>query len=318
MRAYILESLDRAPAIVDVPEPSVGDDEVLVRVHAASVNPIDEAIATGGVSDWMDYEFPVTLGRDLAGSVEQVGSAVTRFRVGDHVFGYIAKPVAHDGSFAELVVVPEDQFIVHRPEAVDAQQAGAFGLASVTALMCIEATAVAAGDTVLVNGATGGVGSYAIQIAKARGVHVIASARPGQEDEHVRALGADETVDWSASDLVGAVRGMHPDGIEGLVDVVTATPEAFAELAHGVLAPGGRTATTRGVGDVGLLGDIENTNVFSMPDTGLMAQIAELAESGKLRAPVAEVHPFERIEDAFAALSRGAVGKIAITLGDGS
>jgi NADPH:quinone reductase-like Zn-dependent oxidoreductase len=318
MRAYILESLDRAPAIVDIPEPSVGDDEVLVRVQAASVNPIDEEIATGGVSDWMDYEFPVTLGRDLAGSVERVGPGVTRFRVGDPVFGYIAKPVAHDGSFAEYVVVPEDQFIVHRPEGVDAQQAGAFGLASVTALMCIEATGVAAGDIVLINGATGGVGSYAIQIAKARGVHVIASARPGDEEEHVRALGADEAVDWSAGDLVGVVRGTHPDGIHGLVDVVTPTPEAFAELANGILGPGGRTATTRGVGDPEMLGEIENTNVFSMPDTGLMAQIGELAGMGKLRAPVAEVHDFERIEDAFAALSRGAVGKIGIAFGDGS
>jgi NADPH:quinone reductase-like Zn-dependent oxidoreductase len=303
---------------VDVPHPSVGDDEVLVRVHAASVNPIDEAIATGGVSDWMDYEFPVTLGRDLAGSVEQVGSAVTRFQVGDAVFGYIAKPVAHDGSFAEYVVVPEDEFIVHRPDGVDAQQAGAFGLASVTALMCVEATGVAAGDTVLVNGATGGVGSYAIQIAKARGVHVIASARPGDEDQHVRALGAGETVDWSAGDLVAAVRSAHPDGIQGLVDVVTATPEAFAELAKGILAAGGRAATTRGVSDPEMLGEIESTDVFSMPDTALMAQIGELAGVGKLRAPVGEVHAFERIEDAFAALSRGAVGKIGIAFGDGS
>jgi NADPH:quinone reductase-like Zn-dependent oxidoreductase len=317
MRAYILESLDRAPAIVDVPEPSVGDDEVLVRVHAASVNPIDQAIATGGVSGWMDYEFPVTLGRDLAGSVERVGSAVTRFSVGDPVFGYIAKPVAHDGSFAEYVVVPEDQFIVHRPAGVDAQQAGAFGLASVTAMMCLEATGVKSGDTVLVNGATGGVGSYAIQIAKAWDVQVIASARPGAEEEHVRSLGADEVVDWSG-DVAAAVRAAHPEGLAGIVDVVTETPEAFAELARGVLAPGGKTATTRGVGDPELLGDIENTNVFSMPDTSLMARIAELAAEGKLRAPVAEVHPFERIEDAFAALERGAVGKIAITLSDGS
>ena len=79
---------------------------------AASVNPIDSAIVAGEVRGWMDYEFPVTLGRDLAGSVERVGSAVTRFAVGDEVFGYIAKPVAHDGSFAEYVVVPEDEFIV--------------------------------------------------------------------------------------------------------------------------------------------------------------------------------------------------------------
>jgi NADPH2:quinone reductase len=318
MRAYVLESLESPPSIVEVPEPTVADDEVLVRVQAASVNPIDQAIATGGVRDWMEYEFPVTLGRDLAGSVARVGSAVRRFAVGDDVFGFIAKPVAHDGSFADYVVVPEDQFIVHRPDGLDAQQAGALGLASVTALMCVDATGVGSGDTVLVNGATGGVGSYAIQIAKARGVHVIASARPGSEEEHVRGLGADETVDWSAGDVASAVHDAHPDGIQGLVDVVTETPAAFAALARGTLSPGGRAATTRGVGDPELLGEIESTNVFSAADTELLSQIAQLAAQGKLRAPVAEVHSLERIEDAFAALSRGAVGKIALTLSDGS
>jgi NADPH:quinone reductase-like Zn-dependent oxidoreductase len=120
--------------------PTVGEHEVLVRVHATSVNPIDSAIVAGEVRSWMDYEFPVTIGRDLAGSVERVGSAVTRFAVGDEVFGYIAKPVAHDGSFAEYVVVPEDEFIVARPTGLDALQAGALGLASVTAMMCVDAT----------------------------------------------------------------------------------------------------------------------------------------------------------------------------------
>jgi NADPH2:quinone reductase len=318
MRAYILEDLDRPPALAEVPMPTVGEHEVLVRVHATSVNPIDSAIVAGEVRSWMDYEFPVTIGRDLAGSVERVGSAVTRFAVGDEVFGYIAKPVAHDGSFAEYVVVPEGEFIVARPAGLDAVHAGALGLAAVTAMMCVDATGVAAGDTVLINGATGGVGNYAIQIAKALGVAVIASARPGAEEDHVRALGADEVVDWSDGDVAAHVRAVYPDGVQGLVDVVTDTPERFATLAGKVLAPGGRAATTRGVGDPELLGAIEAANVFSAPDIALLVRIADLVREGRLRAPVAEVHAFDRIDDAFAALSRGALGKIAITLVEGS
>ena len=318
MRAYVLEELDRPPAHVDVPVPAIAENEVLVRVHASSVNPIDRAIIAGEVRSWMDYEFPVTLGRDLAGSVERVGAAVTRFAVGDDVFGYIARPVAHDGAFAEYVAVPEDEFIVARPAGLDAAQAGALGLAAVTAMMCVDATGVAAGDALLINGATGGVGSYAIQIAKALGVHVIASARPGAEEAHVRALGADAALDWSDGALAARVRAEHPDGVQGLIDVVTATPEGFAALATTTLAPGGRAATTLGVGDPELLGAVAFTNVFSAPDTALLARIAELAQAGQLRAPVAEVHAFERIDDAFAALARGALGKIAITLADGS
>jgi NADPH:quinone reductase-like Zn-dependent oxidoreductase len=318
MRAYVLADLDHPPALTEVAIPEIADDEVLVRVHATSVNPIDSAIAAGEVRGWMDYEFPVTLGRDLAGTVERVGAAVTRFKPGDDVFGYIAKPVAHDGSFAEYVAIPEDQFIVARPAGLDAVHGAALGLAAVTALMCLDATAVGAGDVLLVNGATGGVGGYAVQAAKALGADVIATARPGDEETHVRALGADAVVDWSAGDVGAAVRALRPDGVRALVDVVTDTPERFAALATTVLAPGGRAATTRGVADAELLGDIEATNVFSMPETALLERIAALVEAGRLRAPVAEVHAFDRIEDAFAALARGSLGKIAVTLVEGS
>ena len=105
-----------------------------------------------------------------------------------------------------------------------------------------------AGDALLINGATGGVGSYAIQIAKTLGVHVIASARPGAEEAHVRALGADEALDWSDGALAARVRAEHPDGVQGLIDVVTATPEGFAALATTTLRAGrpGRHDAGRG------------------------------------------------------------------------
>ena len=113
------------------------------------------------------------------------------------------------------------------------------------------------------------------------------------------------------------MRAAHPDGVQGLVDVVTDTPERFATLARRVLAPGGRAATTRGVGDPGLLGRHRGHQRVLGPGHRLLVRIADSC-GGRLRAPVAEVHAFDRIDDAFAALARGALGKIAITLVEGS
>ena len=187
-------------------------------------------------------------------------------------------------------------------------------------MMCVDATGVGAGDTLLINGATGGVGSYAIQIAKALGVDVIASARPGAEEDHVRALGADEVVDWSDGDLAAHVRDAHPDGVQGLVDVVTDTPERFATLAHDGARPRrpGRDHAAASA-TPSYSGAIEAANVFSAPDTRPAgADRRPRARRGACALRWPRCHAFDRIDDAFAALSRGALGKIAITLVEGS
>lgn len=314
MRAYVLESFDSSPQMVDVEKPQPGPGEVLVQVAAVTVNPVDGAIAGGDARGWLEYRFPVTIGRDLAGIVEAVGEGVSRFAEGDRVFGFIAEDHAHRGSFAEYVVVPEDQFIVPTPAGMADTAAAALGLAAVTATMCVDAVDVASGSTLLVNGATGGVGSYAVQLAKGRGAHVIASARPGDEEDHVRGLGADETVDWAGDDVAGAVRRAHPDGIEGVIDLVTGDPERFALLCRTVLGPGGRAATTLNAADPELLGSIAATNVWSAPEMARLELIARLAGEGTLRAPVSEVYEFSRLDDAFAAVRGGAMGKVAVRL----
>jgi NADPH:quinone reductase-like Zn-dependent oxidoreductase len=312
MRAYVLESFDAPPQMSDVPVPEVSGDEILVRVHSVSVNPVDIAIASGGARDWLEYQFPVTIGRDLAGVVEAIGGSVTGFAPGDRVFGYIAEDHAHRGSFSEYVAIPEGQFVIHQPDGVGFGDAGALGLASVTATMCLDAAGVGDGSWVLINGATGGVGSYAIQIAKARGAFVIASARPGGEEEHVRGLGADEVVDWSEGAVGAAVRGLHPDGVDALIDIVTGDPAGLAGLAVEVLKPGGKVATTLNAADAELLDGREGTNVWSFPDTERMRTVAELVVGGRVRAPVTEVYDFDRLEDAFEAVRRGAVGKVGV------
>jgi NADPH:quinone reductase len=154
MKAVTLDAFDTPPRLRDdLPAPTPVGHEVLVRVHASSINPADSSIATGMLKQMgVEYEFPVTLGRDYAGVVEQVGPEVTRYAGGDEVFGFIlhANPTVRDGSWAELIAVPEDMFIGRAPQGVDLATAGAAPLAGIAAFMAIDALELSEGDTVLV------------------------------------------------------------------------------------------------------------------------------------------------------------------------
>src|SRR5215212_2338658 len=158
MKAVTLDAFDAPPALrEDLPAPTPAPNQVLVRVHASSANPADNAIAAGMLKQMgLEYEFPVTLGRDYSGVVEQVGAQRTRFAVGDDVFGFLmhANPTVHDGSWAELITVAQDMFIGRAPEGVNVATAGAAPLAGIAALMAIDALRLAGGDTVLIVGAT--------------------------------------------------------------------------------------------------------------------------------------------------------------------
>src|SRR3954447_20706849 len=177
MRAITLDSAGAAPALRDdlsAPEPA--DNEVLVRVHASSANPVDNSIAAGMLAQMgVEYEYPVVLGRDYAGVVEETGAAVTGYQLGDRVFGFVlhANPTAHDGAWAELITVTEELSIAPAPEGVDLAVAGAAPLAGLTALTPVNALDLPEGDVLLVAGATGGVGSLAVQLAARAGARVI-------------------------------------------------------------------------------------------------------------------------------------------------
>src|SRR5215216_4795704 len=141
MRAIVLESFESSPALREVPTPQIAPNELLVRVRASSANPVDGAIAAGMMSSMVEHEFPVVLGRDYAGVVEQVGSDVTRYAEGDEVYGFLpaANPTVHDGSWTELIVVPEDASIARKPAGVELAVAGAAPLAGITAMSALEA-----------------------------------------------------------------------------------------------------------------------------------------------------------------------------------
>src|SRR5215204_6118368 len=314
MRAIRLGSFDRSPQLQETPSPQLASNEILVRVHASSINAFDVAVATGMLRGMMEYQFPVTIGLDLAGVGEEVGSEVSRYQVGDEVFGFLGKAVLHEGTWTDYVASPEDMFVAPKPTSLDFLEAAALPQAGVTALQSVDALDPSEGDRVLVVGATGGVGSYTVQLAAKRGARVIATARSEDED-YVRGLGAAETVDHTREDIVSAIRERYPDGIEGLADFANYA-DGFAPLAE-LVAPGGRAASTLGAADEEQLAarDVRATNVVGTSDPALLTRLAELADSGELRVPVQRTFSLEEATDGLEAFQGGHVrGKFAISV----
>jgi NADPH:quinone reductase-like Zn-dependent oxidoreductase len=306
MRAFTLDGFGAAPALRDdLPDPSVGDNELLVRVHASSVNPVDMFIAAGGMKEMAEHEFPVTLGRDFAGVVERVGSGVSRYRVGDEVFGFVlhANPAVHEGSWAELITLPEDNQVAAKPQGLDFAQAGAAPLAGIAAITAFDALAPAAGETVLVVGASGGVGSFFVQLAAAAGANVIAPALPEDRD-YLRGLGVSELIDRN-SDVSAAVREAHPDGVEAILDVASAAPDTA------LLKDGGRLASPLGAAGEGP----ERFNIMAEPTPANLQRLAELLDTGALRVPIERSYRLEQADEALQALpTTHTQGKISLTM----
>jgi NADPH2:quinone reductase len=306
MRAFTLDGFGAQPAVRDdVPEPDGDDDELLVRVRASSVNPVDVFIAAGGLQGMAEYEFPVTLGRDFAGVVERAGSGVTRYAVGDEVFGFVlhANPTVRDGSWAELIAVPEDHQVAAKPRNLDFAHAAAAPLAAIAAIDAFDALAPADGATVLVVGAAGGVGSFFVQLAEAAGASVIAPALPEDED-YLRGLGVAELVDRNA-DLVAAVREAHPDGVDALLDLVSPTPDTS------LLREGGRLASP-----LGAAGDGPGRfNIVAEPTPANLQRLADLLETGALRVPIQRSYPLDQAGEALQALpATHNRGKLGVTI----
>jgi NADPH:quinone reductase-like Zn-dependent oxidoreductase len=326
MRAAVHERYgapDRVVEIRDLEKPEPAPDEVLVRIRAASVNISDWYAVTG--RPWvargsMGIRGPkeTRIGADYAGIVEAVGSDVRGFRPGDEVFG------ARTGSCAEYVVAKADRAIVKRPENVDVEQAAAVAVAATTALQALrDQGKLEPGQRVLVHGASGGVGTYAVQIAKALGGHVTAVCGP-HGVEIARSLGADEIVDYSRGDVTRGDRRF-----DLALDI--AGTRSFGQLRR-VLTPkatvvvvGGKRANRL----IGPLAHVAGSKVRAMfasqkatfflakVDKTDMGVLRDFLAEGKLRSVVEDVFPFERIADALEHMGNGHPrGKIVVTLPD--
>ena len=311
MRAVTLDSVPAAPTVteVDTPRPEAG--ELLVKVAAASVNGFDLAVAAGYMHGMMEHRFPLVLGKDFAGTVEALGAGVEGFAVGDAVFGVVMKPFLGTGSLAEYVTVSAGYGVAPLPAGLAVADAGALGVAGVTAVDSLNAVALAEGETVLISGAGGGVGSLAVQLAAARGARVIATARPGEQTDFVTGLtGTDaavHVVDFT-SDLEAQVRAIAANG----VDAVLHLAGDGAQLV-GLLRPGGQIASPAGLSpDAVKDPDVTVHPIMADPNASTLTALAEQVASGALRVPVTATYPLERATEAFTAFSSGTPGKIAV------
>jgi NADPH:quinone reductase-like Zn-dependent oxidoreductase len=323
VKAFTIKEFDVPPGFAEVAEPVAGAGEVRVRLVSSSVNPADWMTAIGGFRAFSDYRLPAVVGRDFAGVVDQVGEGVDGFAVGDEVFGFVKRDYVGDGTFADYVAIPADRYAVHKPADLDFEAAGSAGLAGVTALQCLDASGCGPGDRLLVNGATGGVGAFLVQLASRRGIQILATARPGAESAHVRALGATADVDWSAGDVAAQVRALHPDGVDGVVDLVARSTDQLTALAEGVLRLGGTSVSTLSAAPRVAAGaaaaaqdDLRYVNVHSSGDVDLLHRLVDELADG-LRVPVVESYDFDDLDKAFEALSHGPLGKVGIRFEDG-
>jgi NADPH2:quinone reductase len=307
MRAVTLNEPDTQPALrEDLPEPAPGDNEVLVRVQASSVNPVDGSIAAGLLAGMgVEYEYPVTLGRDYAGTVEQTGAAVSGFKAGDQVFGFLlhANPTARDGAWTELITVTEDLSIAPVPEGVDLATAGAAPLAGIAAATAVDALELSEGDVLLVAGATGGVGSLAVQLAaKARATIVAPALR--EDEEFLRGLGVSEIVPRDG-DVAAAVRERFPDGVDALLDLVNYSPGTY----DAALKDGARIASPTGAAGEGP----GRTMVMAAPTAENLQRLGALLADGTLRVPVQATYPLTQAPEALAAMTgQHTQGKLAV------
>lgn len=309
MRAVTLESVPSTPAVTDVDTPRPEAGELLVKVAAASLNGIDIATAAGYTQAFMEHRFPLILGQDFAGTVEALGEGVEGFAVGDAVFGVVMKPFLGAGSLAQYVTVPAGHGVARIPAGVTTGDAGALGVAGATALVSLDAMALAEGETVLISGASGGVGALAVQLAAARGAKVIATARPGAQTDFVTGLtdAVVHVVDFTG-DLQAQVRAIAPDGVDAVLHLA-GDGAALAAL----LRPGGQLASATGLSQDDVKDhDVTVHTIMGNPDSKVLTSLAEQVATGALRVPVTATYPLEQATQAFAAFA-GTPGKIALS-----
>ncbi|MFI1394366.1 NADP-dependent oxidoreductase [Streptomyces sp. NPDC020681] len=314
MRAVAVKAFKAEPELIQVPKPDPAEGEVLVKVEYAALNPFDWRVADGALEGVAPHVFPLVLGGDFAGRVDVVGPGDNRFRVGDAVFGQAGRPPVGTGTYAEYVTMPQDGAITYVPDGLSLKTASLLPTAGMTAAQILAAAGVTAGQSLLVIGAAGGVGSLLTQLAAARGVRVLAAVR-GDEEQRMAALGAAATIDVTAQDAGSAVRAGCPAGIDALIDLVSADPDAFTAYAAHV-RPGGRALTTRSVaGAARLPQGVEGVDFQQHPSAALLDTLAAAAADGELLVPVDAELPLEKAPEALAtSRAGGARGKTVFAL----
>lgn len=332
MKAFVFKRYGKSPEIgfADFPRPALKPDELLVQVHAAGLNPIDNMIPTGTFKPVLRFQLPATLGSDLAGVVTEVGSRVTRFKPGDAVFASIFD--RGTGSIAEFAVVPESAAAL-KPTNLNFVQAASIPMVGLTSWQALKERAnLRAGQKVFIPAGSGGIGTFAIQLAKHVGAKVGTTTSTGNV-ELVRGLGADEVVDYKKEEFEKVLRGY---------DAVLGTVRGDAiEKSIGILKPGSMIVSLIGPLDAafararrlnfflafvfGLMSrkimrlarkrEVTYSFLFVHPDGGQLTEIGELIKAERIRPVIDKVFPFEQAKDALAYLAQGrSRGKVVVKI----
>ena len=287
----------------DASPPTIAADEVLVAVHATSINPVDLATRAGHFQNKIPVMFPWTLGLDLSGVVAKVGPNVTGFAIGDAVFGY--SNMMRQGADAEYAVISASE-IAHKPQSLDFVEAAAVPVTGLTAWQALSIGGLQAGQTVLIHGAGGGVGSLAVQFAKAQGARVSATAA-GDKLDLVRSLGAESVIDYTTTRFEKVVHN---------VDVVLALVGGeVIERSWGVLKPGGVLVTTAAEIDpeTAAARGVRGTGMLTQPNGAQLAEIAAFFDTGAVKPVVSTILPLAEAAQAHKLAGSGHVrGKIVL------
>lgn len=267
------------------------------------------AVANGYLKGMMEHRFPVVVGKDFAGVVDAVGEDVTEYGPGDRVFGVVSKSYIGDGSFAEYVTVPVAVGIAKLPDSIGFTDAAALGLAGTAALAATDAAALTTGQTVLIVGATGGVGNQAVQLATRAGAHVIATAHTKDETTLVTDLGATTVVDHT-EDIAASVRQSHPSGVDAVVHLA-GDPTSVLPLVRS----GGTFISTLLSSPQQLqTEDATVVAIFANPTIDTLNQLADNHARGHSRVTVQQTYPLDETPAALADFAAGTLGKLIIII----
>jgi len=310
VRALHVPAPGEKPQIGDLPVPAVTDGTVLIKVRAAGLNPLDNAIGAGWLAGMMPHEYPLVLGRDAAGVVEAVGAGVEHVKPGDEVIGHVPlTPPIQAGTLAEYALLPAAA-VTLKPAGLNFVQAAALPLAAAAASQAVEAIDPRPGQTVLISGASGGIGSFAVQLLAVRGVTVVAT---GTDTERLTGLGATTVVDRAAGPVDEQVRTAYPDGVDALI---TLYGRSNADVPLAAVRPGGRVATLAQVPDseAATAAGVTVTKVMANAVGEVTGPLAAQAAAGTITVDVGTVLPLEQALDGLAALAAGqAKGKTVVT-----
>lgn len=291
----------------DIPRPEPGQDEILVRVRAASASPIDWKVRAGYLQGWIDLPLPAMLGRDFAGDVEAVGENITGYNVGDPVFGTVGG--LGRGTYAEYIAVSPEE-VAPKPKSIDYVTAASVphsGLVAWQAL--VEAGGLAPGQTVLVHAAGGGVGTFAVQIGKVYKAHVIGTT--SQHADQVRELGADEVIDYTTTNFEDVVHD-----VDIVLDTVGGDTQ---ERSWNVLKPGGILVTLMGFAPGSLEAaearGLRGAMVGQRPEPDQLRTLGNLIDEGQIRPIVSGVLPLSEVAQAQDSMAQGHTrGKIILQM----